>query len=221
MREPQARLLKKDIFGEVRLVSDDAGSHIVRDIRGAPGWSRWLARRLLDNEARALAAADGIGGVPLLLRHGHDRLERSHIEGRPLHEARPTDIRYFREAHRLLRRLHRAGIVHNDLAKEPNLLVSPQGAPAFIDFQLAACRLQRGALFRLLAREDLRHLLKHKRSYCPTCLTRREQGILDAPSIPARLWRATGKRLYLIVTRQLLGWADREGAGDRGRRVGR
>jgi hypothetical protein len=26
---------------------------------------------------------------------------------------------------------------------------------------------------------------------------------------------ATGKRLYWLVTRRLLGWADREGAGDR------
>jgi hypothetical protein len=25
----------------------------------------------------------------------------------------------------------------------------------------------------------------------------------------------TGKKLYLFVTRRLLGWADREGAGDR------
>jgi len=26
---------------------------------------------------------------------------------------------------------------------------------------------------------------------------------------------ATGKRAYLFITRRLLGWADREGAGDR------
>jgi hypothetical protein len=29
------------------------------------------------------------------------------------------------------------------------------------------------------------------------------------------LWMATAKPIYRFVTRRLLGWADREGAGDR------
>jgi len=29
------------------------------------------------------------------------------------------------------------------------------------------------------------------------------------------VWMSTGKKLYTFVTRRLLGWADREGAGDR------
>ena len=32
----------------------------------------------------------------------------------------------------------------------------------------------------------------------------------------SRTWMATGKPAYLFVTRRLLGWSDREGAGDRG-----
>jgi hypothetical protein len=31
----------------------------------------------------------------------------------------------------------------------------------------------------------------------------------------ARAWMATGKRVYLFVTRRILRWQDREGAGDR------
>jgi hypothetical protein len=46
-------------------------------------------------------------------------------------------------------------------------------------------------------------------------LTARERRILASPSLISRLWRATGKRLYRFITRRLLGWADREGAGDR------
>jgi len=65
------------------------------------------------------------------------------------------------------------------------------------------------------AREDLRHLLKHKRTYCPDALTDRERRILASPSWIARAWRASGKRVYLFVTRRLLRWQDREGAGDR------
>jgi hypothetical protein len=68
----------------------------------------------------------------------------------------------------------------------------------------------------MLAYDDLRHLLKHKRTYCPAHLTRRERAILARRSLLAALWAATGKPLYRIVTRRLLGWSDREGAGDRG-----
>ena len=64
-------------------------------------------------------------------------------------------------------------------------------------------------------REDLRHLLKHKRSYCPERLTARERRILARPAMVSRLWMAMGKPVYLFVTRRLFGWADREGAGDR------
>ena len=131
--------------------------------------------------------------------------------------ARPQDdTDYFRDARRLLRRLHRAGVVHNDLAKEPNLLVTPDGRAAFIDFQLAARFRKRSGLFRLLAREDIRHLLKHKRTYCAEALTTREKAILTTPSLPSRIYMRTVKPVYLFVTRRLLGWADREGAGDRG-----
>src|SRR3546814_17659449 len=69
---------------------------------------------------------------------------------------------YYRDGLRLLARLHRRVIVHNDLAKEPNWLVCADGRPALVDFQIAWTRGRRGRLFRLLAREDLRHMLKHR-----------------------------------------------------------
>ncbi|HLT92851.1 MAG TPA: hypothetical protein VKZ85_18090 [Woeseiaceae bacterium] len=208
-------LLKKDMFGQVFLRTGDGDPVVVRELGSARRWARPVARRLLAREARALAALDGIEGVPRLLRAGPDRLERSWIEGRPMHHARPQDPGYFRRAKRLLQRLHRAGVVHNDLAKEPNWIVTPSLEPALIDFQLAWHTRRRGRLFRLLAREDLRHLLKHKRTYCPQQLTQRERRILETPGLPSRLWMASGKRVYRLITRRLLGWADREGAGDR------
>ena len=129
--------------------------------------------------------------------------------------ARPRDARFFGDAFDLLRRLHRAGVAHNDLAKEPNWLVTPEGRAALVDFQLALVSHRRSRLFRTLAREDIRHLLKHKRSYCPQHLTRRELQILATPSLINRAWMSSGKKLYNFVTRRILGWADREGASDR------
>jgi hypothetical protein len=67
----------------------------------------------------------------------------------------------------------------------------------------------------MLAHGDLRHLLKHKRQYLPGHLTARQRAILAQPSPLSRIWRATVKPVYLFVTRRLLGWSDREGAGDR------
>jgi hypothetical protein len=43
----------------------------------------------------------------------------------------------------------------------------------------------------------------------------REKGILANPSLLSRLWMRTGKRVYLLITRRVLHWSDREGAGDR------
>ncbi len=213
----ESRLLKKDLFGEVWRVNTGTDAQILRDTRTARWWLRWLARALLRREAAGLRALEGIDGVPALLRCDAGQLARSYIAGEPMHVARPSSPGYFRSAMRLLRRVHRAGVVHNDLAKEPNLLVRDDGSPAFIDFQLAGYSHRRGRLFRIAAREDIRHLLKHKRSYCPDKLTTRELAILARPSSLARVWMGLFKPIYLFLTRRVLGWSDREGAGDRGR----
>ena len=211
-----ARLLKKDLFGEVWLRQDSDNTVIMRDTRPSAWWTRALARALLRREARALAVLEGIDGVPGLQHFDADTLERGYITGQPMHIAKPEDAAYYRDAARLLRKLHRFGVVHNDLAKEPNVLVSEDGGAAFIDFQLAWHARNRGMLFRIAAREDIRHLLKHKRTYRPQDLTQRELAILARPGPVSRTWMSLGKPIYLFVTRRLFGWSDREGAGDRG-----
>ena len=212
------RHLKKDLFGEVVLRSAENGPVIVRATANARWWLRPTARYLLRREAAALAMLDGLEGIPQVIDLKDNSLVRTYLEGRPMQEARPSDPEWFKAAARLLRRLHRGGVVHNDLAKEPNLLVLDDGSPAIIDFQLAARSHKRGRLFRIAGYEDIRHLLKHKRTYCPSHLTQREKDILANPSPVSRAWMATIKPIYLFVTRRLLGWEDREGARDRGAR---
>jgi RIO-like serine/threonine protein kinase len=215
LQAPLPKLLKKDIFGRTTLMNTPAGLVVRRDTGDAAFPVHWVARRLLAREARALAVLDGVTGVPRLMRTDRDTLDRSYFEGKPMQVGRPTDIEYFRAAARLLRKLHQHNVVHNDLAKEPNLLLTIDGQPAFIDFQLSWIAHRRGRLFRTLAREDIRHLLKHKRTYCPEYLTQREKTILDNPSALSKFWMLTVKPVYLFITRRLLGWQDREGAGDR------
>lgn len=213
-------LLKKDLFGEIWLQYSVGRCAILRDTGAARWWTRPIARALLRREARALAALEGLHGVPQLLHEDRSTLVRSYIDGAPLFRAEKPGADYFRAAFRLLRAMHVRGITHNDLAKEPNLVVTRSGEPAFLDFQLASRSRRRGRLFRIAAREDLRHLLKHKRTYAPDALTKRQRAILERPSLPSTIWMKTGKPVYLFVTRKLLGWADREGAGDRGRQDG-
>ena len=100
----------------------------MRNAAASRWWTRWIARYLLRREARALAMLEGVKGIPALVCHDRDMLVRSFLEGEPLYVARPDDGEWFKAAARLLRRLHRAGVTHNDLAKEPNLLVRRDGA---------------------------------------------------------------------------------------------
>jgi len=209
------RELKSDLFGTVWQGREPGREFVIRDTSGARWWTAWLARRLCRREAQALARLDGLTGTPRLLSADRRSLRREWIEGRPMQVARPRNAAFFCAARRLLSAMHRRGIAHNDLAKEPNWLVTPTGGPALVDFQLAFVAPRRGRIFRALAREDLRHLLKHKRSYCPERLTARERGILAKPAAFSRFWMATGKPVYTFITRRLFGWADREGAGDR------
>ncbi len=59
-------------------------------------------------------------------------------------------------------------------------------------------RAARTASFRRRAYEDLRHLLKHKRTYQPQRLTARQRGVLARPTCPTRLWRALVKPPYRL-----------------------
>jgi hypothetical protein len=147
-----------------------------------------------------------------LLTAGRRFLVRGWIDGVPLHIAKPQgDVGYFRSAKKALLKLHRAGIAHNDLAKEQNWLYA-NGQAYLTDFQLAACFRRRSLLFRLARYEDLRHLLKHKRRYAPEALTASERRVLARKTLITRIWMATGKKLYYAITRGL-NFTDREGRG--------
>lgn len=210
------RQLKRDTFGAIRLRSDRGRHSVIRDTAEATYGLRWLAAALARREAAALGALEGQEGFPRLLGFDGRRLLRSFLPGMPLYAGPPPSRRFFRDALRMLVRLHRLGITHNDLAKEANWIRQADGRPGIVDFQLASRFRHRGPLFRTLAREDLRHLLKHKRCYCPQHLTPRQHALLANPSALARLWRRLVKPPYRFLTRRILGWPERTGPVERG-----
>ncbi len=219
-------VLKRDVFSTV-----ERGTWI--DASGTPHeavrrrwdtvspWFILIARRLASGEIKALERVTRTGVTTPLLAVGERFLVRGWIEGVPLQIARPHgDLHYFRSAKAALRTLHRAGFAHNDLAKQQNWLRGADGEAWLMDFQLALGISRRWRLGRVLAYEDVRHLLKHKRTYCPDALTPRERKVLAHKSIFARIWMATGKKVYRFVTRRLMSYSDTEGRGPRVTQVG-
>jgi hypothetical protein len=213
-------VLKRDVFSTVErgrfATPSGEVDAVLRRLDEVPWWSLPLARHLFERERRALEVAGELGLAPPLLFGGRRALVRGWIDGLPLHIAKPHDERaYFRSAKAALRKLHRAGICHNDLAKEQNWLRGGDGRAYLTDFQLAALFRRRTRLFRVAAYEDLRHLLKHKRRYAPDALTPAERRVLAKKSLITRVWMATGKKVYYWITRDVLRFTDREGGGPR------
>ncbi|SFA98724.1 serine/threonine protein kinase [Poseidonocella pacifica] len=214
---------KRDAFSETisgHMSEAPATKVVLRRLSGVSPWLRPLAWSLARKEIRGLRAVEGIAGTPTLLRVDREGLLRTWSEGMPLNLAKPKNPAFYRDAARLLAQLRRRGITHNDLAKPQNWLMAPDGHAEIIDFQLATVHRRKGLRYRLMAYEDLRHLLKQKRKFARHLLTPTEKRLLARRSLPSRIWMATGKRLYNFVTRRLFDWSDGEGAGDRFRKDG-
>lgn len=211
------RVLKGDLFSltECGRLAGQEGLCTLRDLRYARWWLWPVAWVLANNEARALRRLAGVADVPQLVRWRGGILVRTWIEGRPLIEGTPPDVRYYASAVGLLARIHRHRVAHNDTAKQPNWLVTPDGRAALIDFQVATLHRRRSAAFRWLAREDIRHMLKHKRFYFADRMTARQRRIVSTRSWPHHLNLMLWKPIYNFITRRVLRWRDREGGQDR------
>ncbi len=119
---------KHDIFSET--ISGHLDGHpdlpvVLRKLDGVPFYARPIAWFLARKEIRGLAAVQGIKGCPILIRSDKTGLLHNWTRGTPLHLSRPSDPAWYRDARRLLREMHRAGVTHNDIAKPQNWLMTP------------------------------------------------------------------------------------------------
>ncbi|MDP6410034.1 MAG: phosphotransferase [Planctomycetota bacterium] len=212
------QVLKSDRFGSVELLH--AGERrLVRRVvcpRRHPA-SRVVARVLIARERRALAAIEGMAGVPRLVKEEgaaaldaadgrvvapSEQVLRTWIAGSPLQRAERLPEDYFDLLEALVVELHGRGVCHNDLHKEQNVLVDEDGRPALVDFQLASLHRGRGGLFASRARDDVRHVRKHRQRYtrggrAPGGATHPEEpGSLLRRSWVAATWRRLGKPAY-------------------------
>ncbi|MCA8965515.1 MAG: serine/threonine protein kinase [Planctomycetes bacterium] len=192
------------MFGRVELLVGPAG-RCVRRVACGNGWplTRLIARLLQRRERRALVVLAGCAAVPQLLAGdcaGAGELLRTWCDGEPLWSVRELRQDFFDRLREVVIAVHARQVCHNDLHKENNILVGPDGHPRLVDFQLASVHPRGGARFRRRCAEDLRHVEKHRRRYEP------EQPVrAPAPrSLAARLWRRCVKPIYNVVTRRIL-----------------
>jgi hypothetical protein len=223
MAERQAiTVLKRDQLGRVERLEGAHGPCVRRvACGGALPFSGWIARLFARRERRALAALAGLPGVPALVQEPEleagsrkgEVLLRSWIEGRPLSRAEELPEDFFEHLDRLVAALHARGVCHNDLHKEQNILVGSDGLPYLVDFQLASVHARRGALFASRAREDLRHVEKHRRRYTragrgPRGERQSGAGAAYRRSWIAGAWRRGFKPLYEFATARVPGTRD-------------
>ncbi|MCE9593929.1 MAG: phosphotransferase [Planctomycetes bacterium] len=229
------RVLKRDVLGRVELLVR-GDERRVRRVACGSRWplSRAIARVLAARERRALERLAGSDAVPRLetdpawraassadgsLPKDADVLVRGFVEGVALSQAEALPCNYFERLAAEVRELHARGVCHNDLHKEQNVLVRPDGRPAVVDFQLASVHRVGSLVWRARVAEDLRHVEKHRRRYMRT--GRGPAGAeIDVEQVPrpkrralAWTWRRLGKPLYHFVTRKLL--RTRDGAEER------
>lgn len=153
----------------------------------APPW-RWLGRGLRNREANFFKRLDGVPGVPRLWGVvGESALVREYVPGVNLREfiqhATP-DADFFPMLRRTLEAVHARGVAHNDLSKPENVLVTEDGAPVLIDFQIALRTVAQGwpllgrlsrSVLAYFQRVDLYHLAKQHRRRRPQDFTPEER----------------------------------------------
>lgn len=217
----RVEILKEDALGRVERIPGADGGRIRRVACGGRlPLSGWVARALARREVRALRALEGLDGVPRLTEAAADGGEvvREFLAGVPLSEAESLPLDFFDHLDALAARVHGRRVCHNDLHKEQNILVRPDGRPALVDLQLASVHAAGGRAFEARCREDLRHLQKHRRRYTRDGRGPAEQALGAGAGLRrgliARTWRRTGKPLYNLITRGLLRTRDGEARRD-------
>jgi hypothetical protein len=175
----------------------DGTDWTVKDF-GARAWwvrnlfGRWLLRR----ELRALRKLAGIEGVPAqAFRVDAFAIAARFVPGVTLDRAPREQMNeaFFLALEALFRAVHARGVVHLDSRGSSNLLATPQGAPALIDFQ-AALRTAwlPPPLRRLLERIDMGGVYKNWLRHAPASLDAERRAEYERSTRLRQLWIGRG-----------------------------
>ena len=146
---------------------------------------QWVGRLLADHEEAIYAALAGLGGVPRWV----ERLSPvccaiEYVEAVPLDHLETPPPGFFDRLRELFQAVHARGVAYGDANKKSNILVTADGRPVLIDFQISLRRRDDWPwplraivkqVVEYLADKDLYHLYKHKRRLASHELTPEEE----------------------------------------------
>ena len=175
----------------------------------------WAGRLMAAREARHYRLLQDTGAVPRLLgRVGASALAHAWVEGNDLLDQKdrlPDD--FFDRLEALVRAVHARGMAYVDMNKPDNVLVTTDGRPVLIDFQISWAprpswgpvgRVKR-RLLALLQEADLHHVRKLKRRYRADLVTPEERAAGSRRPWFLNLHRAVGAPLR-DLRRRFLEW---------------
>lgn len=111
---------------------------VLRDFAPRPFYVRALLRLVTRHEVKILKCLTGVRNVSqLAFQLDKNAVVLSYFPGESLLTADPKRItvEFLEKLEKLTRTLHEAGIVHLDIRGNKNVLITPEGDPAIIDFQ--------------------------------------------------------------------------------------
>lgn len=182
------KVLKHDFFAVTgRYRESDGRAVCLKHYHTEPwlGWPLdWAGRLMADREVRHYRLLGDLDGVPRLLgRVGQSAFAHEWIEGHDLlDQTAPLPDDFFDRLDALVRTVHSRGMAYVDMNKPDNVLVSREGRPVLVDFQISLAprpgRWPLGAMKRrllgMLQEADLYHVRKLKRLYREDLMTPEE-----------------------------------------------
>jgi len=158
---------------------------------------------MVRRELLALKRLQGIPGIAVEpFRLSPFALAYHYIPGATLKESRRADTvtpDFFMQLEDVVLRMHERNLVHLDIRYMRNILITPEGAPAILDFQssLALDRIPR-MFHQLLKAVDLSGVYKCWQKVCPGTLDAERTALLEAVQKKRSLWIFKG---YPLGTR--------------------
>jgi len=200
------RVLCKGRWANADLFLFEAGSQtwVIKDFSPCRVPVRYtIGIFMVRRELHALNRLQGIPGIAdEPFRLSPFALAYRYIPGMTLKESRRTGSitpDFFQNLEDIVRRMHARNIVHLDIRYMRNILITPEGTPAILDFQscLDLDRIPR-VFHRLLKAIDLSGVYKCWQKVCPGTLDAERSALLEAIQKKRSLWIFKG---YPLGTR--------------------
>ena len=209
--------LKDDAFARTELLEKDGKKYLFKVSRLAlfgPLRLKRIMNHFAAHEVHIHHLLEGVHGVPKLVRQvSDDSFLREFVEGRTL-DRNPPPLRpdFFDEFHEIVKNIHARGVAFVDLAKKENVVVTTDGRPFLIDFQISmSLREGRGpvallwnAVVRMMQRADIYHVYKHKRRIQPDLLTEEDLSTHARKPWFSRVHKYLFRKPYHLIKRRFI-----------------